>query len=364
MKYFRPIGLWDMRGQKSAWLRRLYRDERQIHDRTGGFHCLLPHSRLGRHAKSTCCYTAASFGISGSTSCCCFRSPISSSSNTSPFTASSWRFKNYSVRKGIAASPWNEFEHFKYMMSEPGFVPAFRNTLIISFLRILIGFPVPIILALAINEVRLKRYNRIVQTTLTFPHFLSWVLLGGIFLNMFGTNGVIRKMVDVFNPEAAKNWNFLYDPKSFRMLLVLSDIWKEAGWGTIIYLAAIAGVDPAIEEAAMIDGCNRWRRIVHVTAPGISAMVVIQFVLRVGAVMEGGFDQVFKPVHAAGVRHRRYLGHLHLPPVLRVHQQYQRRLPGGGRAVQKHHQLDAFAHGQRLCADAWARERVVARWQT
>lgn len=213
-------------------------------------------------------------------------------------------FKNYSVRKGISASPWNGFEHFHYMMSEPGFVPAFRNTLIISFLRILFGFPVPIILALAINEVRLKRYSRVVQTTLTFPHFLSWVLLGGIFLNMFGTNGVVRKIVDAFNPEAAKNWNFLYNASSFRMLLVLSDIWKEAGWGTIIYLAAIAGVDPAIEEAAMIDGCNRWKRILHVTLPGIFSMVAIQFVLRVGAVMEGGFDQVFNlytaPVFSTG----------------------------------------------------------------
>lgn len=202
-------------------------------------------------------------------------------------------FKNFSIRKGISGSPFNNFEHFKYMMGEAGFMPAFTNTLIISFMRIMIGFPVPIILAIMINEVRAKRYRRVMQTIMTFPHFLSWVLLGGIILNMFGSTGVVRRMVEAISPATAENWNFLYNKNIFRWLLVISDIWKEAGWGTIIYLAAIAGVDQALNEAAMIDGCNRWQRIVHVTLPGIMGMIAIQLVLRVGGVMEGGFDQVF-----------------------------------------------------------------------
>ena len=212
-------------------------------------------------------------------------------------------FKSY-VLKGIAASPWNDFAHFKYMFTEPGFMPAFRNTLILSFMRILVGFPVPIILAFLINECYTPRYRRVLQTVYTFPHFLSWVLLSGIILNLFGTNGMVRKVVYMFSQTAGENWNFLYDSSIFRWVLVVSDIWKEAGWGTIIYLAAIAGIDPSLYEAATIDGCNRWQRIWFVALPGIMGMVAIQFVLRVGGVMEGGFDQVFNlytpPVYTVG----------------------------------------------------------------
>lgn len=212
-------------------------------------------------------------------------------------------FKDY-VLAGISASPWNDFEHFKYMFLEPGFVPAFRNTLIISFMRILIGFPFPIILALIINEAYTPRYRRVLQTIYTFPHFLSWVLLAGILLNLFGTNGMMRKIVMMLSPESAQSWNFLYDNGIFRWLLVFSDMWKEAGWGTIIYLAAISGVDGALYEAAVIDGCNRWKKILYITLPGIVNMIAIQFVLRVGSVMEGGFDQVFNlyspPVYESG----------------------------------------------------------------
>jgi len=212
-------------------------------------------------------------------------------------------FKDY-VLKGISASPWNNFEHFKYMMLEPGFLPAFRNTLVISFMRILFGFPFPILLALMINEMYTPRYKRVLQTIYTFPHFLSWVLLAGILLNLFGSNGMIRKLVTSINPAMGQNWNVLYENSIFRWLLVFSDMWKESGWGTIIYLAAITGVDGALYEAAAIDGCSRFQRILYITLPGIISMIAIQFVLRVGSVMEGGFDQVFNlyspPVQASG----------------------------------------------------------------
>jgi len=201
-------------------------------------------------------------------------------------------FKDHKLA-GISASPWNDYAHFKFMFSEPGFIPAFRNTIIISFMRIAVGFPFPILLALMINEVRLMRTKRILQTIYTFPHFLSWVLLSGIMLNLLGTNGMVRQMVGYFSKEAFENWNLLYDGGAFRWLLVFSDMWKSAGWGTIIYLAAIAGIDQALYESADIDGANRFHKIWYITLPGIAGMIAIQLILRVGAMMEGGFDQVF-----------------------------------------------------------------------
>lgn len=212
-------------------------------------------------------------------------------------------FKDYKL-KGIAASPWNNFEHFKYMASEPQFLPALRNTLVISFYRILFGFPFPIILAIMINEVYMPRYKRVLQTIYTFPHFLTWVVMMGIMLNLLGSTGMIRKICEIFVPGIGDSWNVLYNKAYFRSMLVISDIWKEAGWGTIIYLAAITGIDQALYEAATIDGCNRFQKILYITLPGMVNMIAIQFVLRVGAVMEGGFDQIFNlytaPVYETG----------------------------------------------------------------
>jgi len=212
-------------------------------------------------------------------------------------------FKDF-VLKGVAASPWNDYAHFKFMFSEPGFLPAFSNTIIISFMRILVGFPYPIVLALLINEVRMMRFKRVLQTVYTFPHFLSWVLLSGIMLNLLGSNGMVRKIVGTFSAQMFENWNLLYNGDAFRWLLVISEMWKGGGWGTIIYLAAIAGVDQALYESADIDGANRFHKIWHITLPGIAGMIAIQFILRVGAIMEGGFDQVFNlysaPVFAKG----------------------------------------------------------------
>ena len=212
-------------------------------------------------------------------------------------------FKDFKIA-GIAASPWNNFEHFKYMMSEPQFLPALRNTLIISFYRILFGFPFPILLAIMINEVYMPRYKRVLQTIYTFPHFLTWVVMAGIMLNLLGSTGMVRKVSEIFVPGIGENWNLMYNKNAFRTILVVSDIWKEAGWGTIIYLAAITGIDQSLYEAATIDGANRFQRIWYITLPGMINMIAIQFVLRVGAVMEGGFDQVFNlytaPVYETG----------------------------------------------------------------
>jgi len=201
-------------------------------------------------------------------------------------------FKTYHL-KGFSYGNWVGFEHFIRMFSESEFTQAFWNTIIISFQKILIGFPFPIALALMINEIRYPKYKKVLQTVFTFPHFLSWVILAGICLNLFGDSGAIKKLVTLVNPQAGSDWNFLYNSKTFRGFIVGSDMWKEAGWGTIIYLAAIAGVDPSLNEAATIDGCNRFQRILYVTIPCIMGIIVIQLLLRIGAVMHGSFNQIF-----------------------------------------------------------------------
>ncbi len=221
-----------------------------------------------------------------------------------PISGVQLAFKEFNIFEGIWKSPWNNFAHFEYMMTEPEFFPALRNTLIISFYRILFGFPFSILLAILINEVYMPGYKRVLQTIYTFPHFLTWVVMAGIMLNLLGSTGMVRKVCELFIPGIGDNWNLLYNKNLFRGLLVVSDIWKEAGWGTIIYLAAITGIDQSLYEAATIDGANRFQRIWFITLPGIVNMIAIQFVLRVGAVMEGGFDQIFNlytaPVYETG----------------------------------------------------------------
>ena len=194
--------------------------------------------------------------------------------------------------------------HFRRMMIEPGFWIAFKNTIVISLMKLAIGFPFPILLSLMINEVYSRKYKRTIQTIYTFPHFLSWVVVAGIMLNIFGDSGVIKKIAVLFDPSLLNNWNFLYNTAYFRWLLVFLDIWKEAGWGTILYLAAIATIDQTLYEAATVDGCGRIMRIWHITLPGISGMVVIMFILSIGGIMNSNFDQVFNlysaPVHPVG----------------------------------------------------------------
>ena len=204
----------------------------------------------------------------------------------------------------LKSSDFVGFQHFRRMMIEPGFWIAFRNTIIISLMKIAIGFPFPIILSLMINEVYSRKYKRVVQTIYTFPHFLSWVVVAGIMLNIFGDSGVMKKIVVLFDPSVMNNWNFLYNSSYFRWLLVFLDIWKEAGWGTILYLAAITAIDQTLYEAATVDGCGRIMRIWHITLPGIMGMVVIMFILSVGGIVNSNFDQVFNlysaPVHPVG----------------------------------------------------------------
>ncbi|MDR2650314.1 MAG: ABC transporter permease subunit [Clostridiales bacterium] len=204
----------------------------------------------------------------------------------------------------LFSSDWVGLKHFQRMFVEPDFWRAFGNTIIISIMKLAIGFPFPIVLSLMINEVRVKGYKRVMQTVYTFPHFLSWVVVAGIALNFFGDSGVVKKVSVLFRPELANSWNFLYNAHIFRGFLVALDIWKEAGWGTILYLAAIAGVDQSLYEAAIMDGCGRLKRVWYITLPSIAGMIIILFILNIGGIMNANFDQVFNlynaPVFSVG----------------------------------------------------------------
>ncbi|MDF2725952.1 MAG: sugar transporter permease [Paenibacillus sp.] len=193
--------------------------------------------------------------------------------------------------KGIFTAEWVGLRHFKNFASSYYFWDIIGNTLTISVYRLVFGFPAPIILALLINEARHVMFKRTVQTISYLPHFISMVVLAGLTTTLLSTdggfiNGLLQKLG--FEPVA-----FLTDTNMFRPVLVISAIWKEVGWSSIIYLAAIAGVDPQLYEAAKVDGASRLRQIRHITIPGISHIIVILFILQIGHIMDAGFEQVF-----------------------------------------------------------------------
>ncbi|MFC3788643.1 ABC transporter permease [Paenibacillus sp. GCM10012307] len=199
-------------------------------------------------------------------------------------------FKEFNYSLGILHSPWNQFQNFHEVFGSPDFKTAFNNTLLISFGRLLIEFPMPILLAILLNEMRSSGLKRIYQTVFTFPHFISWVVLSGIITSLLSDQGVLNQLLEAFG--MGKN-TILFNNGSFLGLLFASNIWKEAGWSAIIYLAAIAGINPELYEAASIDGANRFQQIKAITWPVLRNTAAILLILAVGGVMNGGFDQIF-----------------------------------------------------------------------
>ncbi|MDF2669676.1 MAG: sugar transporter permease [Paenibacillus sp.] len=181
-------------------------------------------------------------------------------------------FQNYNLFLGIWNSPWAGFEHFVRMFAYAEFFKILKNTLLISFYSILFGFPAPLMLALLLNEVRRSWVKKSVQTLLYLPHFLSWIIVGGIFLNMFET--------------------YFTDTRYFVGMLVSIGIWKEIGWGMIIYLAALAGINPHLYEAAMVDGAGRWRQMWYVSLPSLMPAIVVLFLLRIGNMLDANVEQM------------------------------------------------------------------------
>ena len=208
-------------------------------------------------------------------------------------------FKDLNFAKGISGSPWtsmNGFKHFYNLMSNSEFIRSFINTLVIRMQRIVVQFPVPIILALLINEIRRKRFKRIVQTILTFPHFLSWVVVTGIFFNLLSDAGVLNEIITALGGEKV---HLLTQASTFRAFLYTTHIWKEAGWGTIIYLAAISGINSELYEAAIVDGAKRFQLVRYITWPAIISVIGVMFVLALSSIMNAGFDQIFNMYNPA-----------------------------------------------------------------
>ena len=199
-------------------------------------------------------------------------------------------FKYYYPKKGIIGSPWNGFENFKIIFENSEFWQVLRNTIFIGLGKIIISFVAAILVALLINEIRMRRFKKGVQVIATFPHFLSWVIVGGLIINIFGRAGTINDIIALCGGERIE---FMSSPNFFLAIIFLSDIWKEAGWSSIIYLATIAGIAPELYEAAEMDGCSRIGKIWHITLPGIKATAVLLLILSVGGVLSAGFDQIF-----------------------------------------------------------------------
>lgn len=200
-------------------------------------------------------------------------------------------FKDYNFTDGILHSPWVGLKHFEWIFTNSQTLSIIRNTLILSFLTVFVGFPFPIILAIMLNEARKMWFKRTVQTLVYLPHFFSWVIVGGIVVTVFSQqSGVINHWIESWTGDT---FPFLYNEISWISIFLGSGIWKEAGFSAIIYLAALSTIEPSLYEAASLDGAGKFRQIWHVTLPGISSTIILLLILSMGQVMEVGFDKVF-----------------------------------------------------------------------
>ncbi len=201
-------------------------------------------------------------------------------------------FKNFNITKSISAAPWVGFQHFIEFFKDANFSNIMINTLGISILKLLIGFPLPIIFAILLNEIRQAKFKKAIQTISYLPHFISWVVLGGIMITWLSDTGMINEVL-VKLGIIKEPIVFLAQPKYFWGLTVISDVWKELGWSAIIYLAAISGIDQEMYEAATVDGANKFQKIINITIPSIKGTITIMFILAVANMMNSNFDQIF-----------------------------------------------------------------------
>lgn len=200
-------------------------------------------------------------------------------------------FKDFRITRNMWNCAWAGLKNFEKLFSNPMFLTVLENTVSISLMKILFGFPAPIIVALMLNEVRSSAYKRTLQTVMYLPHFLSWVVVGSMVFMFFAPDsGVLSQTWKAMTGHPITIMN---DPGQFRYLLVFSDIWKSVGWGTIVYMAALTGIDAQLYEAATIDGANRWQQTWYVTLPGLMPTIMTMLVLRMGGILNAGFDQIF-----------------------------------------------------------------------
>lgn len=198
-------------------------------------------------------------------------------------------FQNFSPFRGFFGSEWVGFAQFTKLFAHPDFWMILRNTFAISMLNLIFFFPAPIILALMLNEIRIALYKRTIQTVLYLPHFVSWVVIVSLSITMMNSEGIITKLLEAMGIQV----QLLLDKSLFWVIITLQSIWKDAGWGTIIFLAALAGINPELYEAARVDGANRWKQMTHVTLPGMMHTIVILLILRLGQILSLSFDQLY-----------------------------------------------------------------------
>lgn len=206
-------------------------------------------------------------------------------------------FENYIPIKGITGSEWVGLDNFKFLFSMPDFWQVTWNTLVIAILKIIANLLVPIVVALMLNEVRKTSFKRGVQTAIYLPYFLSWVLLAGIMKDFLSPEyGFINQIIQLFGGDSIF---FLGSNKWFRGTIIVTGIWKDFGFNTIVYLAALTGIDPTLYEAATMDGANRWQQTIHVTLPGIKPIIILLMTLSLGNLFNAGFDQIFNMYNPA-----------------------------------------------------------------
>ena len=197
-------------------------------------------------------------------------------------------FKDYTPALGIAESPWVGWDNFTRFFSSVYFGRLIRNTILLSFYSLLFGFPAPIILALLLNEVKNKKFKGLTQTVTYLPHFISMIVVTGMLVDFNMTSGLFNDIIELFGGERSP---LLQNPDLYRTIYVASGIWQEIGWGSIIYLSALSGVDSQLYEAAQIDGAGKWKQLIHVTLPGIAPTIIIMFILKMGTLMNMGYEK-------------------------------------------------------------------------
>ncbi len=200
-------------------------------------------------------------------------------------------FQDFKVLKGMFHSPWVGLKHFEAMFASPVFGRIMWNTLNISVLKLAAGFGPPIILALMLNEMRFRRLKKFIQTVSYLPHFISWVIVAGLLFALLSPgDGIVNALIKSAGGQSVQ---FMTDQRWFVFVLVASEVWKGLGWGAIVYLAALSGIDPGLFEAARLDGASRLMQIRHISLPSISSVIVLMFVLKLGYILDAGFEQIY-----------------------------------------------------------------------
>lgn len=199
-------------------------------------------------------------------------------------------FKDFKITQGIFGSPWAGLKHFQAIFSDSYFYTILKNTLVISLYKLVFGFPVPILFALMLSEIASMKFKRAVQTVSYLPHFISWVVLGGIFFTIFSLEGPVNAIVKLFGGDPVL---FLADDRYFRSILVATSIFQGFGWGSIIYFAAISNIDPQLHEAAIMDGAGRFQRMFKISIPMLAPVIAIMLILSMSGILDAGFDQIF-----------------------------------------------------------------------